>query len=359
MDRTDSQRSQVGILSIGTANPPNRYTQEQVYDLAAKHSEFYRNPRIRQIFMNSDIDFRNLYIDIPAFARPETVDELHERYKRGSVEIGTQAILRCLADAHASSEEIDCVIAVSCTGYLCPGLAELYIKELGLRTNIQRADLLGMGCAGALPGLQRAFDFVRSYPDRKALVVAVEICSACYYVDDSLETVVGNAICADGVAAVLVGMTEDHSRPKIRGFESHLEPSMINTVGFEQREGMLRIILAKDIRDLAGDLACNLINQILITYGLTKEQIRHWILHSGGRKVIDSMQTTIGLTDDQLRHSKFVLRNFGNMSSPTVLYVLDQVMKQSEAGSQPQPGDLGIMLALGPGLAVEGALLEW
>jgi 3,5-dihydroxyphenylacetyl-CoA synthase len=348
-----------GVLSIGTANPPNRYTQEQIYDLAAKHSEFYRNPRIRQIFLNSDIEFRHLYLDIPSFSRTETVDELHERYKKGSLETGVQAIGQCLAHARVDPGEIDCIIAVSCTGYLCPGLAEIYIKELGFRTNVQRADLLGMGCAGAMPGLQRAFDFVRSYPDRKALVVAVEICSACYYVDDSIETVVGNAICGDGAAAVLIGMTSDSACPKIKGFETHLEPSMINTVGFEQREGMLRIILAKDIRELAGGLACDLIDQILRSHGLVKEQIKHWILHSGGRKVIDNMQSTIGLSDEQLRHSKFVLRNFGNMSSPTVLYVLDQVLQEDADGQKPQPGDYGVMLALGPGLAVEGALLEW
>jgi 3,5-dihydroxyphenylacetyl-CoA synthase len=348
-----------GILSIATSNPPNRYTQSEVYELAAKHSEFYRNPRIRQIFMNSDIDFRHLYMDIPSFVRQETVDELHERYRSGAIEIGADAIRKCLAASGTAPEAIDCVIAVSCTGYLCPGLAELYIRELGLRNDIQRADLLGMGCAGALPGLQRAFDFVRSYPERKALLVTVEICSACYYLDDSLETVVGNAICADGVAAVVVGMTNDNRIPKIRGFETHLEPSMIDTVGFAQRQGMLRIILAKDIRDLAGSLSSSLIDRILKNYGLSKEQITHWILHSGGRKVIDNIQTEVGLRDDQVRHSKYVLHNFGNMSSPTVLFVLKEVMGSNGAGPNAKPGDIGIMLALGPGLAVEGALLEW
>ena len=351
--------SRPGILSIATSNPPNRYTQNEVYELASKHSEFYRNPRIKQIFLNSDIDYRHLYFDIPSFVRPETVDELHDRYRNGAVEIGTDAIKKCLSANNMTPDDIDCIIAVSCTGYLCPGLAELYIRELGLRNDIQRADLLGMGCAGAMPGLQRAFDFVRSYPDRKALLVAVEICSACYYIDDSLETVVGNAICADGVAAVVIGMTNDDRLPKIRGFETHLEPSMIGTVGFEQRQGMLRIILAKDIRDLAGSLSSTLINRILKNYGLTKEQITHWILHSGGRKVIDNIQSEVGLRDDQIRHSKFVLRNFGNMSSPTVLFVLKEVMGNSGTEPNSKPGDIGIMLALGPGLAVEGALLEW
>ena len=102
-----------------------------------------------------------------------------------------------------------------------------------MRRNVQRADLLGMGCAGAMPGLQRAFDFVKAYPDKKALLLTVEICSACYYVDDSLETVVGNAICADGAAAVVVGMSEDPSVPKISGFATYLEPSLIDAVGFK------------------------------------------------------------------------------------------------------------------------------
>ncbi|HTY39380.1 MAG TPA: type III polyketide synthase [Bacteroidota bacterium] len=348
-----------GILAIGSANPPNRYPQEQIYNLAAKYSAFYQNARIRQIFLNSDIDFRHLYLDAESFASLETVDQLHERYKRGAVEIGVEAIEKCLSAGGVTPASVDCIIAVSCTGYLCPGLAELYIRELGLRNDVQRADLLGMGCAGAMPGLQRAFDFVRSYPDRKALVVAIEICSACYYLDDSLETVVGNAICGDGAAAVLVGMTDSSATPKISRFDTHLEPSMIETVGFEQRQGMLRIILSKDIRDLAGGLAGALINRMLDRAQLSKDQINHWILHSGGRKVIDNIQSELGLTDDQVRHSKHVLRNFGNMSSPTVLFVLEQVMHETGAGLRATPGDKGIMLALGPGLAVEGALLEW
>src|SRR5712692_104942 len=290
------------ILSIGTANPANRYSQDDIYSLACKYSEFYRNPRIKQIFMNSDIDYRHLYFDIHSFDRIETTDELHDRYQRGSVEIGKEAIQKCLNSGSFDVRDIDCIVAVSCTGYLCPGLSSIFIKEFGMRNNVQRADLLGMGCAGAMPGLQRAYDFVKAYPDRKVLLLTVEICSACYYIDDSLETVVGNAICGDGAAAVVVGMSEENHHPKILGFETHLEPSYIKTVGFEQREGKLRIILSKDIRDVAGGLAKTLIEKIFSSYKLSKEQIKHWILHSGGRKVIDSVQREMKLTDDQVRH---------------------------------------------------------
>jgi polyketide synthase Type III len=343
------------IISIGTANPKQRYSQEEIYAVAAQHYEMYRNPRIQEIFMNSDIAYRHLYLDKETFVPFESADELHSRFEQGAVEVGLQAIQRCFDSTSLRSTDIDLLVAVSCTGYLCPGLSSIFIKELGMKNDVQRADLLGMGCAGAMPGLQRAHDFVKAYPDRKALVVTVEICSACYFVDDTLETVVGNAICSDGAAAVVVGNGVDSQAPQIINFQTHLEPSFIKTVGFEFRDGKLRIILSKDIRDEAGGLAKILIDKLLAKNSLTKDEITHWILHSGGRKVIDGLQREVGLTSEQVRHSKCVLRNFGNMSSPTVLFVLDETMRNGN----PQPGDLGVMLAMGPGLAIEGALLRW
>ncbi len=343
------------ILAVGTANPPRRYSQEEIYDLVHRSSAFYRSERVRQIFMNSGIDYRHFCFDIETFNPNESADQLHERFSVGSVALSAEAINACLASGGYSISDVDYIVAVSCTGYLCPGLSSLLIKELGMKRNIQRADLLGMGCAGAMPGLQRAYDFVKAYPDKRALLITVEICSACYYIDDSLETVVGNAICGDGAAAVVVGMDGKGSVPKICEFISLLEPSLIDKVGFEQREGKLRIILSKDIRDVAGKLAKTVVMDLLEKTGVKKSQIQHWILHSGGRKVIDNLQAELALTDKEIRHSECVLKQFGNMSSPTVLFVLQETLRQSA----PREGDLGVMLAMGPGLALEAALLRW
>jgi 3,5-dihydroxyphenylacetyl-CoA synthase len=348
-------QSYPAILTIGTANPAQRYSQEQIYNLMQRSSPFYRTERVRQIFMTSDIDHRHFCFDIDSFTTEESIDEMHERFRKGSMELGRAAIERCLRSAAIDVSDIDYIIAVSCTGYLCPGLSALLSKELNLRRDIQRADLLGMGCSGAMPGLQRAYDFVRAYPDKKALLLTVEICSACYYIDDSLDTVVGNAICADGAAALVVGMSDDPRHPKIIGFESLLEPSYIHTVGFEHREGRLRIILSKDLRDGAGLLAGKLVMNLLQHYSVPKQTINHWILHSGGRKVIDSIQKELSLTDNDVRHTRHVLRQYGNMSSPTVLFVLQETLNQGN----PREAEFGLMLALGPGLAVEGALLKW
>jgi alkylresorcinol/alkylpyrone synthase/polyketide synthase Type III len=305
--------------------------------------------------MNSDIDYRHFSFDIQTVDPRENVDQLHNRFLEGSMKIGAEAIARCMENGGLKVTDIDYIVVVSCTGYTCPGLTSRLIKEMNFRTNIQRADLLGMGCAGALPGLQRAYDFVKAYPGKKALLLTVEICSACYYLDDSLETVVGNAICADGAAAVVVGMSDSPAIPKISSFASWLEPSFISSVGFEHHEGKLRIILSKDIRDVAGRLAKKVVTDLLDAAGLGKDRIRHWILHSGGRKVIDNLRTELDLSDEQVRHSKCVLREFGNMSSPTVLFVLDETIRNS----QPREGDLGVMLAMGPGLALEAALVRW
>ena len=348
-------KSAARIIALGTATPPNRYSQREIYEISTRFYPKYRDRRIEQIFMSSDIDYRHLAFDKETFVPFETADELHARFTANAVPIAAEAIRRCMENGGIGIDEIDYVVAVTCTGYLCPGLSALLIKELGLRTNLQRADLVGMGCAGAMPGLQRGYDYVMAYPGRKALVVTVEICSACYYVDDSLETVVGNAICADGAAAVVVANEETENGPAIVRFETLLEPSFIDTVGFQFRSGMLRIVLSKDIRDNAGGLAESVINSLLQEEGISREDVRHWIIHSGGRKVIDSIRKEAGLTEEQLKHSRCVLRNFGNMSSPTVLFVLNEV----ETNGSPQKGDIGVMLAMGPGLAIEGALLKW
>jgi predicted naringenin-chalcone synthase len=308
--------------------------------------------------LNSDISFRHAHLDLATTDFTETLDELHERFRSGAMEIGVKAIQIALERAGLTPQDIDFIADVSCTGYLCPGLSALYIKELDMRRDVQRADLLGMGCAGAMPGLQRAHDFVRAYPEKHALVIAVEICSACYYMDEDLETVVGNAICADGAAAAVIGVPSAAAKspmPRILGFETLLEPAYIHTVGFVQKEGRLKIVLSKDLRSVAGGLAKKLIDSLLDRFDKSTGDIKHWILHSGGRKVIDSIVKEMGFEEHHVTNSRTTLRNFGNMSSPTVLFVLDEAIRQDA----PRPGEYGVMLAMGPGLALEVALLQW
>ena len=357
------------ILSVATAGPAHRYSQREIYDALARRWKRYRHPRIEEIFMNSDIEFRSLCVEIDKFDGNETIDRMHERFIAGAGSMGNRAIRTALYLAGMTPGEIDFLVVATCTGYICPGLSAVYAKEVGFSNRLQRADLVGMGCAGALPALQRAHDFVKANPGKKALAVTVEVCSACYYLDDTLETIIGNAICADGAAAMVVGTEmeavsgpdKDGCRvlPHIAGFRTLLDTSYIDKVGFQQKEGRLRIVLSKDLRESAGGLVRQVVDGILGEHGLRREEISHWILHPGGRKIIDAVRSELGLADIQVRHSTWVLRNFGNMSSATVLFVLKALTEYPDPPAQPHPGDFGVMIAMGPGLAVEGALLEW
>lgn len=346
------------ILSCATEVPPLRVTQEEVF----RHLG-YTDPRIRQIFLNSDIDYRHFWANPENFSPTETPDQLHARYSEGAMHLSCQVARSALAAADLAASEVDCILVATCTGYLCPDLSTLLVGHLGLRNDVQRGALLGHGCAGALPLLQRASDCARACPGRRVLAIAVEICSATYFIDTTMETIIGNAICADGAAAVVLSSppegeasrTNGSHGPRIVAFQSVLDPSQVSKVGFGQKDGKLRIILSAEIRDLAGPIIERCLEGLLTPHGLRKEDVRFWILHPGGRKVIDAAAAYLGLREEQLSVSRHVLRNFGNMSSPTVLFVLNEVLR---SGS-PQPGDYGVLLALGPGFAAEAALLRW
>jgi predicted naringenin-chalcone synthase len=343
--------SHPSIIGIGTANPSLRLTQEQSFCVTGYESE-----RVRKIFLNSDIDFRHFYFE-GSFNRNESSDELNQRYLRGAMNIGCRAIVNCLNSSRLSAQDVDLLAVCTCTGYVCPDLGSRLVAHMNFNNNVQRTSIVGLGCAGAVPALQRAADFVRANPQRKALMLAVEICSACYYVDRTLETVIGNAICADGAAAFLLSGTSDADSvyPKVIDFESFIDSERIEEVGLQHRNGKLRIVLSESIQQLAGPMIEKGLQPLLQRHGLSRSQIRFWVVHPGGRRVIDRVQKHFGMNDAQLRFSRTVLRNYGNMSSPTVMYVLGEIVRSAE----PRAGDWGVMTALGPGMAVELALLRW
>ena len=348
------------ILSCATAVPPRRLSQEEVFHLLG-----YSNPRVLQIFQNSDIRYRHFWADPNTFTPEETPDQRYARYADGAMHLACLAARKALNSSGTRAEEIGAIFVATCTGYVCPDLASRLVGHLGLRSDVQRGALLGHGCAGAMPLLQRASDFAIAHPEMKVLAIAVEICSAAYFVDHgSLETVVGNAICADGAAALIVESAREDpmeptsgspTYPKVLAFQSHLDPSNLDKVGFTQEEGKLRIILAAEIRDLAGPMIEKCLQDLLRPHGLSREDIRFWVLHPGGRKVIDAASKYLGLGEEDIGYSRRILRDFGNMSSPTALFVLEEVVKSGK----PKRGDLGILMALGPGFAAEGALLRW
>ena len=352
----DLGSSSVCLSGVGTAVPKHRWTQAETYQLLARHFPYYRSSIVERMFLQSEIETRYFARSPETYDIQATAGEMHQLFLDEAPELAVRAAQEALNQSDAAANQISCVVVATCTGYLCPGLTAHLIRELGLRPDIQRADLVGMGCAGAMPALQRGYDHVRSQAGGKALVVAVEVCSACFYADESLETVVGNIICGDGAAAVVLESNSERTpAPRILGFHSLVDTRFLEAVGLQNVEGKQRIILSKELRQAAGPAVVDVVDGLLAKYSLQRADISHWVFHAGGAAVLSNIDSCMEFREGELQSSREVFRRHGNMSSPTTLFVLDEIQKTAK----PEPGALGLALALGPGLATEGALLRW
>ncbi len=341
------------ILAVGTANPPNRFTQDEALALAG-----YTDERRRGFFLNSGIQGRYLAIERNGFRPTENLDDLQARFRKTSVDLGCRALLAALSRAGRRPQDLDFLATTTCTGRLCPSLDAILSRELGLRSDLQRVHVGDTGCASAIVALQQAWNHVQAFPDHLAAVVAVEVSSASYYMDDDLETAVANAIFADGAGAAILagaGTIGGGEGPEVVAHRTLVRSEFLDLMGFTFPAGYQRILLSKDVRHVAADMVAELADQLLAAHGLTRADVDHWVLHSAGRRVIERAQRQLGLSDDALAHARTVLHDYGNMSSATVLFVLQHLLETAN----PRTGDWGVMIALGPGFAAEGALLRW
>ena len=336
------------ILSVGTANPINRFTQAEVLALAG-----YTDERRRGFFLNSGIDGRYLAIDPGTFAPTETLDQLQSRFRTASVDLGVRALTAALTRGGRTPRDLDFLATTTCTGRLCPSLDALLIRALGLRSDIRRVHVGDTGCASAMVALQQAQNHLRAFPDHLAAVVAVEVSSTGYYLDEELETAVANAIFADGAGALL--LAGSGAGPRIMATHTLFRPEYLDLMGFTFPSGRQRILLSKDIRHIATDMIAEWTDGLLRAHALQRSDIRHWILHSAGQRVLERAQRELGFSEADLAAPRAVLRRYGNMSSATILFVLREVLEHG----RPMPDDWGVMVALGPGFAAEGALLRW
>ena len=336
------------IVAVATAVPTHRFDQATLLRIAG-----YDDALRTGFFRHSEIDGRHLFLDPETFTPHESVDELGQRFRKGAVELGAEAVQRAVARAGWELGDVDFLATTTCTGRLCPSLDAHLIAALGLRPSIQRVHVGDTGCASAMVALQQAVNHVQAYPQHRAVVVAVEICSAAYFLDDRLESAVAHAIFADGAGAVAVSGRGEG--PAIVVQQTLFRSEHLPAMGFEFPGGRQRVVLSKEVRRIGAAMMHEMAQGLMESQGLKKEDVRHFVLHSAGRRVIEQARLLLKLDDAQVAASRHVLRHFGNMSSATVLFVLEETLR---SGS-PVPGDWGLMIALGPGFAAEGALLRW
>jgi predicted naringenin-chalcone synthase len=336
------------IAAVATATPTQRFTQAELLGLAG-----YADERRRGFFEASDIVGRHLYIDRERFRPDESVDELNDRFRRGALELGERAARAVLDRAGWAAAEVDFLATTTCTGRLTPSLDAHLVARLGCRPSVQRVHVGDTGCAAAVVALQQAWNHLRAFPDHKAIVLAVEICSAAYFLDDRLESAVAHAIFADGAGAV--ALARDGAGPAVLAHRTLFRSEHLGAMGFEYPGGRPRVVLSKDVRRIGAGMMAEMARVLMDVHGLKRDDVRHWILHSAGRRVLDRARVLLELEEDALAHARAVLREYGNMSSATILFALERTLRLES----PAPDEWGVLIGLGPGFAAEGALLRW
>jgi 3,5-dihydroxyphenylacetyl-CoA synthase len=352
------------VASVGSAFPDASFSQEEVGALLG-----LENRVVKKLLRSPHIQKRHLYLPEKEArtgrAFPESAADLHTKFRKGALEIGSRAIRNALDAASLSTADVDYMLCVTSSGFMVPGLSALFSRELGFDRKLRRADVVGMGCNAGLNGLNPLVQWVRNHPDRVALLVCCEINSAMYVLDDTVRTGIVNSLFGDGAAAaVLTGYAENGNgllrsspMPCVLDFESFCIPEQWPAMRFDWNDnaGKWSFYLDRHIPYVIGFNIREPLERLLERNDLDFSAIKHWILHTGGGAVIDSVKLSLGLEEHDVRHTRSVLRDYGNISSGSFLVSLERLIAEDCASA----GDLGVMVTMGPGAQIETALLQF
>jgi len=356
---------------LGTATPATRYTKAECL-AAFERSDWFgrldaRSHAIARMVLQRDngIESRRLALDSLADVFTIDPDTLDRRFLVHAPSLASKAGAKALASAGLAPEAIDAIVVSTCTGYLCPGLSGYVVERLGLRADVQAYDLVGQGCAAALPNLQLGRALLASGAAAHVLSVCVEVSSAAMYLDNDPGVLISACLFGDGAgAAVLsrepradvgrIGNGPGRSR-RIAWIDSAslVEPAQRKALMFEQREGLLRNILTREVPALAAEYAERVLETVLGRAGLVPADIAAWIMHAGGRDVLLALEKRFELGDRQaFRYSAAMLREYGNLSSAFVYFVLEAALADDA------PGGWWWLSSFGAGFSCHGALLQ-
>jgi alkylresorcinol/alkylpyrone synthase len=339
------------ILSVATALPPHRIGQEEAKRFA--RGMFSRREgdfeRLLPIFDNVHVDNRHFCVPIEWFERDHTFPEKNALYVEHALELSEKAARRALDRAGVDPGEVGAIFFVSTTGISTPSLDAKLLFRLGLSEHTRRVPIWGLGCSAGAAGLARASEYARLYPDQTVLLVGVELSGLTFQRGDrSKSNLVSTSLFADGATAVLLGGPRA-SGPELLGSYSTTWPDTENVMGWDLVETGLKVQLSKSVPVIVQEKFRPNLQEACDTLGVDFEDIEHFVLHPGGAKVLDAFEEVLGLEPGSLTLSRDVLRECGNMSSVTVLFILERFLE----GGDFAPGDLGVLSAMGPGFSAE------
>ncbi len=355
------------ILSVSTVNPPFTIQQKEAAALtrALFKDRFQNIERMLKVFENGDIQNRHLCMPLEWFEQPHDFEERNHLYTEHAVNFGVQAIEQCLKNSttlpkEIHPSEIDAIFYISSSGISTPSIEARIMNLLPFREDTKRIPIWGLGCAGGAAGLSRAYEYCLAFPKANVLVLAIELCSLTFQKDDySKSNLVGASLFSDGIACVLLsgdesGIQPIKSVPKIIGTSSKFMSNSEDVMGWEVKNNGLHVIFSRSIPNIITKWLGPVVHEFLNKHQLTTQEITHFVAHPGGKKILTAYEDTLQFSASETEISREVLNKHGNMSSPTILYVLKQFMERD-----PQSQDFGLMAALGPGFCGELLLLQW
>lgn len=341
------------LIALATAVPPHPLGQPEVAERARylfADTTVADLDRLMPVFDNAGIDRRYSCVPIEWYERPHGWVERNALYLDHATRLLERAAGDCLALAGWRATDVDAIVVVSTTGIATPSLDALLLNRLGLRPDLRRLPIFGLGCAGGVLGLSRAADLARAAPERRILFLVVELCALCFRKDDgSKSNLVATALFGDGAAAVAIACCGDG--PALGASGEHTWPNSLDVMGWDVAEDGLKALFSRDIPTLVRHQLRPVASRFLDRHGLSFDDIGHFICHPGGAKVVTALEDAFALAPGTLDTARGVLRDYGNMSSATVLFVLERALRAGAQGRM-------LLTALGPGFTAGFQLLD-
>lgn len=348
------------IRKVAVENAPHHVDQIEIVgvvrDLFGEHYQDIE--RLLKVFGNGQIEGRYFAAPLHWFEKERGLQEKNRLYIEESVRMGSKAVQKCLEAAGVDKGEIDAFIFVSSSGMSTPTIDARIMNELKMPSHIKRIPLWGLGCAGGAAGISRAHDYCKAYPEAKVLVLCIELCSLTFQRSDTTKSnLIGTSLFADGAACVLVTGRQVPSEDAgflIKDTQSTLMADSEDVMGWDVKDEGLHVVFSRDIPKIIEEWLKPNVDLFLAKLGKQSSDIKHFIAHPGGKKVLRAYEKSLSLDKGKTDISRNVLAHHGNMSSPTVLYVLKDFMEKG-----PKQGEEGLLTALGPGFSSEMLWLEW
>ena len=348
------------ILSVRGALPEHRYPQSQITDAFAEviARGTLDEALMRRFHANAGVQHRNLAMPLEEYGRIDDFGRSNDRFIEVAVELGSQALADALKAAGLTPADVDMVACATVTGLAVPSLEARIAGVLGLRPDVKRMPLVGLGCVAGAAGLARVHDYLVGHPDDVAVLVSVELCSLTVQRDDvSVPNLVASGLFGDGAAAVVaagVNRSTEEAPVRVVGSRSHLYPDSERTMGWDVTSRGLRIVLDAEVPTMVRRYLGDDVDGFLADAGLSREEVEWWVCHPGGPKVLEAIEDSLGLPRSAVELTWKSLARIGNLSSASVLHAFEDTLRERP----PRPGSYGMLMAMGPGFCSELVLLR-